>query len=46
MKKGTIDLNKTVYELCKEFSEPPQILDTIGFHDKSSPECFHPSAGL
>ena len=37
MTKGTIDLNKTVYDLCKEYSELPQILDTIGFHDIIKP---------
>lgn len=32
-----IDLNKTVYELCKEHEELPQILSELGFTDITKP---------
>jgi hypothetical protein len=32
-----LDLNKTVYELCKEYPELPQILADLGFQDITKP---------
>lgn len=32
-----IDLSKSVYELCKEYPNLPQILDEMGFHDITKP---------
>lgn len=32
-----IDINKTVYELCKEYPEIPEILSELGFKDITKP---------
>jgi selenophosphate synthetase-related protein len=32
-----IDINKTVYELCKEYPEIPEILSGLGFKDITKP---------
>jgi hypothetical protein len=32
-----IDINKTVFELCKEFPEIPDILSELGFKDITKP---------
>lgn len=37
MKANKIDLNKTVYELCNEHPELPELLAEIGFRDIIKP---------
>lgn len=37
MEKKIIDLNKSVYELCREYPELPGILHDIGFVDIVKP---------
>ncbi len=37
MDAQTIDLSKSVYELCKEYPNLVLILDEIGFHDIAKP---------
>lgn len=32
-----IDINKTVYELCREYPEIPDILSELGFKDITKP---------
>ena len=32
-----IDINKTIFELCKEYPEIPEILSQIGFKDITKP---------
>lgn len=32
-----IDINKTIFELCKEYPEIPQILSELGFKDITKP---------
>jgi len=33
----TIDLSKSVYDLCKEYPELPEVLAELGFHDIIKP---------
>lgn len=37
MVKRILDLNKSVYELCKDYPELPEILAEIGFKDITKP---------
>lgn len=32
-----IDINKTVFELCKEYPEIPEVLSELGFKDITKP---------
>jgi selenophosphate synthetase-related protein len=37
MEKKTINLNKTIYELCSEYPDLPELLAKIGFKDITKP---------
>lgn len=37
MSKKQIDLTKSVYELCNQYQELPQILSELGFKDITKP---------
>lgn len=37
MEKKILDLNKSVYDLCREYPELPEILHDLGFVDIAKP---------
>lgn len=41
MENRRIDINKSVYELCNEFKDLPDILHSIGFVDIIKPGMLH-----
>ncbi|NLK99962.1 MAG: DUF1858 domain-containing protein [Clostridiales bacterium] len=41
MEDKTVDLNKSVYEICNEYKDLPEILHDLGFVDIIKPGMLH-----